>query len=586
MDYNNDFISNLLLDVALAYEGKPEYRSETENKYRVLRLKALSNQIRQLQESIYSFYLDSGKIPKLSGMGKRTEDRLKELFNTGHVVHYDEIMKGLSQFYFILSRIITPVKAYKIIELYPEIESFEEFNSLLNSGQLNISASMKKEITKEVNEYLESINSPKIYLFDEINPIAIELKNYIETSKSVKRIKIAGSIRRGKPVIGDIDIAIESTDLIKTKEHIINHPQVVEIVSSGFNWQQFKLSNGVFVDCRMTTEKSREYTSLLHHLTGSKQHNVLLREHARTLNLSISEHGIKNLIDGSVFKPQSEQEMYNFLELNYIPPELRNETATEFEYNEYIPKELIKLEDLRGDFHLHSSFNIQSSHDYGNASVIQIAKMAKKLDYDYIAITDHNPKQSLNEDEMIKLLNERQNEIDSAEEETGIRIFSSLEIDIKVDGSLAVSNRVLKELDFAIVGVHSAFDLDRETMTRRIIRGLDHPEVKILVHPTGRKLPNKRKQINADWNEIFKFCRENDKIIEINSSEDRIDLPYNLIFDALKLGNIFSINSDAHSLIEMNNQKNGIMNARRGWCQIDDIINTYNLEDVEKILLR
>lgn len=585
MEYNNEFISNLLLDIALAYEGKPEYRSETENKYRVLRLKELSNKIKGLQDSIYQFYLSSGKIPKINGMGIRTETRLKELFQTGHSVHYDEILSDLPEFYFILARIITPVKAYRILELYPDINSFEEFNERLNLNELNLSQSIIKEIKKEVSEYLEAISAPKLYFLNDISSVADQLVKYIKKSSSVVRIRIAGSIRRGKAVIGDIDIAIESNDLSQTKEYIINSEFISEVVSSGESWQQFRLISGIFVDVRMTTVESREFISLLHHLTGSKHHNILLRDYAKSLNFSISEHGVKNLTTGQLFKPQSEQQLYLVLELNYIPPELRNETGTEFDYNDYIPEDLIKLDDLLGDFHIHSSFKINSSHDYGTGSILQLAKEAKRLKYQYIAITDHNPKQSLSSNEMIELLRRRQSEIDSAEVETSIRIFSSLEIDIRVDGTLAVDDSVLNELDFGIVGIHSSFDLDKEKMTQRIIRGLSHPKIKMLVHPTGRKLPNERKEINVDWDVILEFCRENGKILEINSNQHRIDLPYNLIFEANIFGNLFSINSDAHSVLEMRNQKNGIINARRGWCVNGDVINTYSLEEVERILL-
>lgn len=583
--FSNESIANLIRNVAIGYEVNPEYKKDSTTKYKIIKLNEMADKIMRTDKNIFDYFQDKRHIPlDIQGVGKKTEEYLSELFKTGKVKHYEEIMKGLPQFLFELGKIISPLKAYKILNTY-NISSIDELRELITNGKLLQVPGFTEKTVEEIKKELET--KPTLFLLPRMLTISSKFKEYIDKDYNVVRSEVAGSIRRKKAVIKDIDIVIETRNLGKTRDYVLKYKDIVKNINQGENWLIFNIivegSYTTSVDVRMVTEKSHEYISLLHHLTGSKFHNIHLREIANRMGYTISEHGIASRDKSKIFHPKTEEEFFNYLKFPYIPPELREDSGLEL--SEEIPKSLVKLGDIKGDLHIHSNFRIQSSHDYGNSSIDKLASKAKELGYEYIGISDHNPKQSLTSKEMIKLLSERKKEIDDASIKYKLKIFNILEVDIRPDGSLAIDDSVLDTLDFVIVSIHSSFDLDMNEMTQRIISGLRHNKAKIFGHPTCRILPDIRKQISVDWNKLFKFCSENNKFIEINAAPPRTDLPYQLVFDALNYNIKFTINSDTHLINQIDNMIYGVYNARKGWCTKENILNSLNVVDFSNMIL-
>ena len=335
------------------------------------------------------------------------------------------------------------------------------------------------------------------------------------------------------------------------------------------------------------------YGSLLQHFTGSKHHNIALREYALKNGLSLSEYGIrKSQTPGSkIQKFKTEKEFYRYLGLEYIEPELREDTGEiEAAKGNMLPK-LVELKDVKSDLQIHSSFDIETSHDLGESTMEEIVKKADELGYEYLAFTEHNPSQKGHTDkQIVEILKKKREKIDQLNYSLAKgrnnriqKVFNSLEIDMKSDGRLPVSEEGLDTLDFALVSIHSNFDLERGAQTKRVLSALSHPKVKIFAHPTGRKL-NEREGAELNWPEIFNFCLKNEKWIEINCDPMRLDLPDTLVREAVKTGVKLTFGTDAHHKDGLNNMIFGLSVARRGWATSSDIINTRSLGEFEKLI--
>jgi DNA polymerase (family 10) len=279
------------------------------------------------------------------------------------------------------------------------------------------------------------------------------------------------------------------------------------------------------------------------------------------------------------------------LGLTYIQPELREDTGEiEAARQGKLPK-LVELKDVKADLQIHSDFDIETSHDLGESSMEEIVKKGNELKYEYLAFTEHNPSQKgHNEKQIMEILKRKREKIDklnysikNSHRGSVQKVFNSLEIDILPDGRLPVPEEGLQILDFALVSIHSSFDLNRDLMTKRVLSALSHPKVKIFAHPTARKL-NEREGVELNWPEIFEFCLKNGKWIEINCDPMRLDLPDTLVKEAVKCGVKLTFGTDAHHKDGLNNMYFGVSVARRGWAEARDIINTRPLIEFEKLL--
>ncbi|MDP3917704.1 MAG: DNA polymerase III, partial [Candidatus Woesebacteria bacterium] len=306
------------------------------------------------------------------------------------------------------------------------------------------------------------------------------------------------------------------------------------------------------------------------------------RELALKKGYSLSEYGIK---PNTKFK--TEQDLYQFLKLDYIEPELREDGGEIQLSTDHRLPQLVELKDVKGDLQIHSDFDIETSHDLGIDSMKKLTEKGRELGYEYIAFTEHNPSKSKHSEKQVEdLLKRKREKVDELNysREKGIPfVFNSLEIDINKDGSLPISVKGLETLDFALISIHSIFDLPRLDMTKRVLTALSYPKVKIFAHPTARKI-NEREGVELDWPKIFDVCLKRCIFLEINADPMRLDLPDILVREAVKRGVKLTLGTDTHEVMMMDNMKYGVNVARRGWAERKDMINCLSLEDFKREL--
>lgn len=563
-EYTNLEIAELLRSVAASYQLK----NKDGNKFRIIAYDRAADAIEHASSEIKDLW-DEGKLEEIPGVGPNIAKHLDELFRTGSSKHFEKIMKGI------------PKSAFKLMEL-PGIG--------IKSALKLIKESPSSEIKKMLKQ-VDKINDEKRLLL----PYALEISGFIiewlKKEPKVLCVEPLGSLRRMVSTIGDIDIAVASNVPEVVIEHFTKYPKANKIVEKGESSASILIPGDIQVDVRVV--KPESFGSLLQHFTGSKHHNIALREYALKQGLSLSEYGIKNLRTEEHKNLRTEKELYEFLGLEYIPPELR-EDAGEIEAakNHKLPK-LVELNDIKSDLQIHSSFDIETSHDLGQSSMEEIAIKAKSKGYEYIALTEHNPSKSGHTpQEIVEILKRKREKVEHINYSRTIhsdyrvkKVFNSLEIDIMPDGRLPVSEEGLETLDFALVSIHSSFRGSREEMTKRILYALSHPKAKIFAHPTARKL-NEREGIELDWQKIFDFCKNNNKWIEINADPMRLDLPDFLVREAVKEGVKLTLGTDSHHKDMMDNMIYGVSVARRGWAEKCDIINTLSLDEFNKEVIK
>jgi len=410
-------------------------------------------------------------------------------------------------------------------------------------------------------------------LISEATEYAEALKSGIEKLKDADDVLVAGSLRRGKETIGDIDILVVSKKPKSIMEAFVKLPLVSRILAQGETKSSVVLKNGMQADLRVVPRKS--FGAASHYFTGAKDHNIHIRQMAQKKGWKVNEYGIFDS-KGRQIGGETEEEMFVKFGLKFIPPELR-EMRGEFEASKQnkLP-DLIDLSDIKGDLQMHTKYSD------GANTIEEMAEHAKKLGYSYIAITDHTKstriagglteKEFLGELKYIEKLNSK-----------GFKILKGVELDILKDGSLDYSDAVLKECDVVIAAIHSNFKMPRKQITERIIKALKNKYVNILSHPTGR-LIGKRDPYEVDIDELFKAAADTGTHLEINSQPDRLDLSDVHAKKAKEMGILLSIDTDAHSASQLEYMRFGVMTARRGWLEKKDAINTLPLNGLLKKL--
>ena len=584
----NADIAKLLHKVEAVYEVKDK------DVYRAKAYENAANAVENLTISAHDLW-EQGKLTEIPGVGESLADHLNELFKTGHVKHFNAELKRVPAGMFGLLGIrgIGPKIAYKIakkFKLDDEKTARKEVGQLITAGKLANLPGFGEKLQAKIKTSIESsFVKDERMLFSEAVPISADFIEYIKKINSVTNAEPLGSLRRHVATVGDIDIGIATDKPKETMEVVLKYPQIHKVISSGEGLARIQLKTGHEVDIKLCSPS--EWGSLLHHYTGSKLHNIALRSYALEKHLSLSEHGIKNLKTNKVFQAKDEKSFYAHLGLPYIPPELREgEEELDYAKKAKIPS-LVELGDIKGDFHLHSDFDFESSHDLGRSQLSEYLDRAVGLGYEYLGISDHNPKYSdLDITKKRKIIEARKKYLVTQYQEYEKRVktkvphlFIGLEIDIRSDGDLSLEEELLKGLDYAIVSVHNAFDLPKAENTTRIIKALSHPKATILGHPTARKL-NNRPGIDVDWEQVINFCQSNSKVLEVNATPDRLDLPDDLVKMAVRSGVKVVIDTDSHEVSNLDFMKYGVWTARRGWCRKADVINTYGLSDITKVL--
>ncbi len=597
--FTNQEVAKILENVAAAIEILEEDR------FRIAAYQRAAVSVEHCTSEVKDLW-DDGKLNDIPGIGKSISSYLDELFRTGKVSHFEKLFKKIPPSVFVFLDIpgVGPKTANVLAE---KLKIREKENAI---ARLKIAA--RKGKIREIENFGEKseldilsgisalekgeLKTKRMLLFY-AEQIAGEIIDYLKKSDLVTAADPLGSLRRKVASVGDIDISVCTKSPQKLISYFLGFKKIKEVISRGEKaLVRVVLFSGQQVDIRLSTPE--KYGSMLQYFTGSKQHNINLREFALKKDLSLSEYGIKN-VRSPKLKVQSfkdEKSFYNFLGLQWIPPELREGTEEiEASLKGKLPN-LVENIDIKGDLHLHSDFNLEPSHDLGESSVEEMLIKAGSLGYEYLSFSEHNP--SVSNHSKIEIFNliKRKNEhieqkyysLKNKNNGRGIKlpkhVLNGLEIDIKTDGTLAIDEKSLQILDFAIASVHSSFNQTRQEMTERIIKGLSHPKVKILGHPTGRLLLE-REGYELDWDKIFDFCLNNKKFLEISSWPNRLDLPDTKVKEAVKYGVKLVINSDSHHVNQMAYLQYGVSVARRGWAEKKNIINTLSFKELDDILL-
>lgn len=575
----NQEIAKLLRHVAAAFAilGEKKYR------FQIIAYQRAADSIESQTIEIKDLIREN-KLEVIPGVGASIKSHLEELCKTGKVKHFEQITRSIPKSVFPLLEIprFGPKTAYKLVKEFtlknPET-AIGDIENLARKGKIasviGFGEKSQQDLLQAIIEYKQGKNKTSRMVLPYAFEIAEKIIFYLKQSKAVISAFSLGSLRRMVPTVGDIDIAVETYDPVMVIEHFVSYPYKERVIEKGPTTASILTSGRRQID--LMTQQPLGFGALLQHFTGSKSHNVHLREYALTKGFSLSEYGIKQLAKKTqpLIKYDSEEKFYGALGMQWIPPEIREDTGEiELASAHKLPK-LVELSGIKGDLHIHSNYPIEPSHDLGVDSMKDMLINAKNLGYEYLGLSEHNPSISKhNKSQMYTILARRNEYIEQIKSDIkNVRTIKLLEIDILVNGNLAIDNKTLELLDGAIVSIHSSFGMNRKEMTKRIIKGLSHPKAKIFAHPTGRML-NHRPGYEVDFEQIFDFCKNNNKALEINGWPNRLDPPDTIIKQAVENGVKFVINTDSHSLSQMALMKYGVAMGRRGWAKKSDILNT------------
>jgi len=515
------------------------------------------------------------ELNSIQSIGKGLHDKIIEFCQTGSIKEFDELRNSLPPGLLDMLKIQSfGPKRVKLVYDKLGIDDVDKLEQAAAGGKIRVLSGMgeksETKILKSIRDFrtLQTDRKP----WAEAEQILLDYLDYLKKIDGIDKIQPAGSFRRCRETVGDLDILITcSGDTEKIIKHFAEYHEVLEVLAQGETKSSVVLKDKIQVDLRVV--KPESFGAAIQYFTGSKEHNVALRSLAKEKNMKLSEYGVfKN--DKSI-AGENEKEVYNSLGLEWIPPEIReNHGEIDKAKNHSLPK-LVSLENIKGDLHCHST------HSDGSASISEMIATAKKLGYKYLAITDHSKSLTVaNGLDKRRLLSEIA-EIDSLRlQNPDIYIFKGIEVDIMADGSLDLDDDILSKLDFPIAAIHSRFNMNSAEMTERIVRAIKNPYIRCLAHPTGR-LIGERVPYEMDIQKIISVAKENNIALEINSSHHRLDMNEAFTFKAREAGIPICINTDSHSTEGFLAMRYGINVARRAWCTEDNIVNSWPLEKLK-----
>ncbi len=525
-------------------------------------------------DQVSSLLGEPKKLLAVPGIGKGMAANIKELCETGKLKQHQELLEKYRPSMLELLKIqgLGP-KTIALIWSAFQVSDLAGVEQLAREGKLRelprLSEKSEQKILKAIEDYRRISGR---FLIDEADRTAQKLATHLEKIKGIETITPAGSLRRGRETVGDLDVLITGPccDDDQTRaeliEEILRFPGIVEVLAKGDNKVSFKLRNGMQVDVRTLPPDS--YGAALQYFTGSKNHNVTLRQRALKLGYTLSEYGLFTLENNQRVAGTTEDEIYGKLGLDWIPPELR-ENCGEIEVaaKHALPK-LVELGDIRGEVHMHT---VETD---GRCTIDEMAQAAKERGYRYIAITDHSKNLAFANGLDDPRAEQHIRRIRAANEQIeGITILAGIEVDILGDGELDLSDSVLEQMDVVVASVHSLFSQEPQQMTDRLLRAISNPNVSFLGHPTGRLLL-KRDAYKFDMEAILKAAAEHKVAMELNAYPDRLDLNDVHLRMARDRGVKIVINTDAHHTSHFEKLKYGILQARRAWLTSHDILNT------------
>ncbi len=533
-----------------------------------------------LKEDVGEIYRKGGlkDLHNISGVGEGIATAIEEYLKTGKIRYLSELKKKLPMKIDELSK-VESLGPKKIKILYEKlgVKNLKDLSKVARAHKLAPLFGFGEKTEKNILQGLEFLKQSKgRFLLGEIMPTVKMLEQRLKERKEIKEVSVAGSVRRQKETIGDIDILVVSSDIKKTSEFFVSMPEVKKIWAQGATKCSVKFNEGFDIDLRMVPQKS--FGSALQYFTGSKEHNIATRKIAIEKSLKLSEYGVFR--GSKQIAGRTEVGVYKAIGLPFIAPEMREDDGEiQAALNGELPN-LVEQKDIKGDLHCHTT-----SSD-GESSLEEMVETAMSLGYEYMGISDHSKflgvtngidkKKLLAQHKSIQKINER-----IKRQGKKFKVLHGCEVDIKPDGSLALKNDILEKLDYVIVSVHSSMKMQKKEMTARIIKAIKNPNVNIFAHPTGR-LIGRRDEYQMDFDKILSVAKETGTILEINSSPRRLDLNGFNIRRAKECGVKMIINTDSHKKEQLGLMEYGVGQARKGWAEKRDVVNTLSVDELLK----
>jgi DNA polymerase (family 10) len=513
------------------------------------------------------------KLCEIPGIGKAIEEKITELLATGKLAYYEELKKEIPPG--VVAMVSIPSFGPKKARVVWKELGITTIEGLKKACEENKLAALKGFGEKTQQKILKGIEfhaqHAGQYLLSDAMPVAKKLVAYLQASKTVHRVSIAGSLRRWKETVKDVDLLASADDAAKVMAVFVKAPGVKEVIGSGDTKTSVRLDSGMQVDLRVVTEQ--QYPYALAYFTGSKEHNVVIRQIAQKQGLKVNEYGITR---GSTFiECRDEQDFYKALGLSYVPPEMRENTG---ELDGKKLPQVIERQALKGVFHTHSTWSD------GTAEIEAMAEKARSMGLRYMGLSDHSKAAAYANGLDEARLAKQMKEIDRLNKKwKDFRILKGLECDILPNGDLDLSPEILGQLEFVIGSVHSRFDMPEKEMTERVCKAIANEHFDILGHSTGRLLLS-RDGYKIDLGKVLEAAKKHDKIVELNAYPNRLDLDWIHCRRAKELGVMMSINPDAHSTDDLENIEYGVATARRAWLEEKDVLNTRDVDEVLEIL--
>ena len=551
---------------------------ENANPFRVRAYRNAARIVSGYSKSMADLLAEGQDLSELPGIGKDLANKIKTITETGNLPLLKEVEARTPAALSDLMK-IEGLGPKRIKTLYEQlhISSLDDLKQAAHNGQIRELKGFGSKTEAMILLRAEHFNgTEKRSRLLDAEETAKPLLAHLKKTKGIKDITLAGSFRRRKETVGDLDILVTATKNSPIMQQFVDYEEVDKVISSGKTRSSVILRSGMHVDLRLVPQTS--YGAALLYFTGSKAHNIAVRKIAVRQGYKINEYGIfKN---DKHIAGKTEQEVYRQVGLPYIEPELReNRGEIEAARKGSLPK-LVTLDDIRGDLHCHTQAT--DSHN----SLQEMTTAAKAKGYEYLAITDHSSHLGVAHGLDSKRLLRQMEQIDRLNEQLdGIVILKAIEVDILEDGSLDMPDSILRQLDLVVGAVHYKFNLSRSKQTERILRAMDNPCFNILAHPSGR-LINERAAHEVDLKKLISAAKERGCFLGVNAQPARLDLTDNDCIQAKETGLKMAISTDAHSTGNLDHMRFGIDQARRGWLEADDILNTRKLDALQKLLQR
>ena len=567
------------IEVAELLNEIADYLEFADDTFRVRAYRKAALVIEGLSEDIEQVWKE-GRLMDLPGVGEGIAKKIDEFLKTGKLKYLEGLKKKTPVDMEQLGA-IEGIGPKTILKLYKELR-VKNISALEKAAKQGIIKEIKGFGPTVEQNILKSIEfarktSERVPLGFALSS-AEEIVSVLKSLKEVERVSVAGSTRRMKETIGDIDILATTKNPAKFIDFFTKMPNTADVLAKGETKSSVRLREGIQVDLRVLDDNI--FGAALLYFTGNKEHNIILRKIAIEKGLKLSEYGLFDKKTNKLVAGKTEEEVYKKLGLDYIEPEMREDGGEiELAQHHMLPK-LVSYNDVKGDLQMHTKWSD------GSNTIEEMALAGKKLGYWYICITDHTGKLVIAHALDEKRILEQRKEIERVNKKLNdIRILQGVEVNIKDDGTLDMSDKVLKQLDIVVASIHSGFKNPKEKTTKRMIKAMENENVDIIAHPTGR-LITKRESYDIDLDAVFDAAKRTNTVMEINSYPERMDLRDVHVRAAVKAGVKLVISTDAHNADQLHFIKLGIGTARRGWAKRDDVINTRGLKEMLRGLKR